>query len=91
MNIVHYQIFVSGRVQGVGYRAFASRLANNFALKGFVKNMPDGSVYIEAEGEEEILDQFVHQCKQGPGWANVAQVKVVKSPPVGHGAFHVRY
>lgn len=89
--MVHYQLRVSGRVQGVGYRAFVSRMAANFALKGFVKNMPDGTVYIEIEGDREILDQFVQKCKEGPGWANVEQVKIVQGPLTGYEDFRVRY
>ena len=91
MPKIHYQLHVSGKVQGVGYRAFVSRLAVNFALTGYVKNMPDGEVYIEAEGEREILDQFVKNCKQGPGWASVKQVKVIEAPLIGYEGFRVRY
>lgn len=91
MDIIHYQIRVQGRVQGVGYRAFASRLAKNYLIKGYVKNMPDGSVLIEAEGDKEILEEFVRQCRQGSGWANVDQVKVGESPPVGYDDFRIRY
>lgn len=89
--MVHYQLRVSGKVQGVGYRAFISRLATNFALKGFVKNMPDGTVYIEVEGDKEIIDQFVQKCKVGPGWANVEQVKAFQAPLTGYEDFRVRY
>lgn len=89
--MVHYQLRVAGKVQGVGYRAFVSRMAINFALKGFVKNMPDGTVYIEAEGDREVLDQFVQKCKQGPGWANVGQINLIQAPLIGYEDFRVRY
>jgi acylphosphatase len=88
---IHYQLLVKGRVQGVGYRAFASRLAAGYNLKGYVKNMPDGSVRIEVEGPREILDQFVHSCKEGPVWARVEEVLATQSPIEGYSDFKVRY
>jgi len=47
----HVNITVKGRVQGVGFRYSAMEAAEELGIKGFVRNMPDGSVYIEAEGE----------------------------------------
>ena len=90
-EIAHYEIKVTGRVQGVGYRAFAAKTARAFGLKGFVKNLADGSVLVEAEGPSELLDQFVLECKKGPGWAYVNDATVVESAVQGYEDFVVRY
>ena len=49
----------SGRVQGVGFRYTAERLAHHFPVTGFVKNLPDGKVEVIAEGEEDMLKDFL--------------------------------
>jgi acylphosphatase len=90
-KIVHYEIKVRGRVQGVGYRAFAAKNARVLGLKGFVKNLADGSVLVEVEGPNELLDQFVLECKKGPGWAYVDNVVALESTFQGYEGFVVRY
>lgn len=72
--IKHIRIKVSGKVQGVYYRASTAAKAQELGLKGFVRNEPDGSVYIEAE--EPILSQLVSWCKQGPPAARVVECVV---------------
>ncbi len=62
---------LSGRVQGVGFRAYVARLAAGFALGGWVRNLPDGSVEVEACGEEPSLRAFVVAVREGPGAARV--------------------
>ena len=71
---LNYKIRVAGRVQGVGFRFETKRMARVYGLKGFVKNLPDGSVLIEAEGEEEQLRNFILWCKKGPAHARVDEV-----------------
>jgi len=75
----HYNIKVSGRVQGVAYRYSAMRKAKNMNINGFVRNIIDGSVEIEAEAEEEILDQFYLWCKKGPIRARVDKITLSES------------
>ncbi|MFP4024421.1 MAG: acylphosphatase [Thiohalospira sp.] len=70
-----YMIYIYGKVQGVGFRYSALKKANELDIKGFVHNKPDGSVYIEAEGKVEILEEFLVWCQQGPTWARVDDVK----------------
>ncbi|WMJ74217.1 acylphosphatase [Cytophagaceae bacterium ABcell3] len=72
----HLTITVTGKVQGVYYRASAREKALELGLKGLVKNMSDGSVYIEAEGPEEKLEEFVRWCKKGPVLARVSDIDV---------------
>ncbi|HMV07363.1 MAG TPA: acylphosphatase [Cyclobacteriaceae bacterium] len=70
------KIRVTGRVQGVFYRASAKDAAVQLMLKGFAQNQPDGSVYIEVEGDEENLNSFIAWCKHGPPRASVSNVVV---------------
>ena len=72
----HAEINVYGKVQGVRYRWSAREIAEQLGLVGYVKNMPDGSVFIEAEGEGESLDEFIDWCQIGPILADVEQVRV---------------
>ena len=69
-------IRVIGRVQGVGFRAGVAQEAYKLGLNGFVRNEPNGSVYIEIEGDPEVLDNFLQWCHQGPRFAKVDQVIV---------------
>lgn len=73
-----YHIFVSGRVQGVGYRRFAKRQAESLALKGWTRNLLDGRVEVLAVGPESQLDRFCEELKRGPSFSQVREV-VVKS------------
>jgi acylphosphatase len=86
----HFVIKVSGRVQGVFYRASTAEVAEQLGLRGFVRNEPNGAVYIEVEGDEEQLDQFVTWCEQGPRLAKVDTVDIEEAPLVGFKTFEVR-
>jgi len=67
----HMAIRVTGKVQGVFFRASTRQVAVTCAIHGFVRNESDGSVYIEAEGEEANLRRFIEWCKKGPSGARV--------------------
>ncbi|MEZ0290088.1 MAG: acylphosphatase [Sulfolobales archaeon] len=69
-------IRVFGEVQGVGFRSWTVRRARRLNLKGFVRNEPDGSVLIVAEGEEEDLLRLIEECRQGPPSARVEDVRI---------------
>ncbi len=69
------RLIVFGRVQGVGYRYFTSKWANRLGICGWVRNLPDGSVEVVAEGEEEALHLFVERLREGPRFARVREVK----------------
>lgn len=75
-----YKITVQGRVQGVAFRKYTKRQADKLSLKGFVKNLPTGDVYIEAEGPEETLDQFSIWCYEGSPLARVDHIEIKKGP-----------
>ncbi|MFM8332307.1 MAG: acylphosphatase [Candidatus Methylumidiphilus sp.] len=69
-------ISVSGRVQGVAYRASAQRQASDLNLNGWVRNTSDGRVEILAEGEEMAIAAFIEWCRHGPRWARVDSLQV---------------
>ena len=71
---------VKGRVQGVGYRAFAQKKALELGLSGYAENLPDGRVEVVAEGPKEALELFLHHLKQGPRLAVVPQAPASKAP-----------
>lgn len=62
---------IRGRVQGVGFRYFAQRAANELGLGGFARNLDDGRVEVYAIGPEEKLSQLAARLHQGPRWAEV--------------------
>jgi acylphosphatase len=82
---------VSGRVQGVSYRASTAAKARQLNLAGWVKNLPNGNVELEAEGSPDQVAALVTWCHHGPPSARVDQVSVEELAPVGGDAFDVRY
>ncbi len=78
MSRKHLNIFIEGRVQGVWFRASTQRKARELGVKGIVKNLPDGRVYVEAEGSEEQLHAFIEWCQQGPELARVDKVEITE-------------
>lgn len=72
----HLQITVTGIVQGVFFRASTKAVADQLGVKGIVMNQPDGSVYLEAEGDQFALEQLLEWCHEGPEDARVEQVSI---------------
>jgi acylphosphatase len=77
-RVRHISIRVSGRVQGVYFRATTKDTADGLGIKGFVSNAADGSVYIEAEGDPNQLAAFVSWCRTGPPRAQVVDAIVTE-------------
>ena len=73
MKLIIIKVF--GLVQGVFYRYTTRKVARSLGLTGFVKNMSDGSVYIEAEGPEDRLYELLEFSKKGPKYAEVKKVE----------------
>jgi acylphosphatase len=67
---------VSGRVQGVGFRASAQQVAQRLGLAGWVRNLADGRVELEAEGPPVVLDQLLAWLRKGPSLSRVDGVEV---------------
>jgi len=72
------KIYISGVVQGVGFRYFSKRSAKELGIKGYVMNLEDGRVFVIAEGEPEQLDKFVSLLKEGPSYAVVKGIDVTE-------------
>ena len=85
-----YRYVVQGRVQGVGYRYFALRLAEDLGVSGFARNLPDGSVEVVAEAAESVLGEFETQLEAGPSFARVSKVEKSALAARGDHGFHIR-
>lgn len=72
--VKYIKLTVKGRVQGVWFRASTKKQADDLGVRGFVRNLVNGNVYIEAEGTQEQLQLFVIWCKNGPILAHVSEV-----------------
>lgn len=91
-TLVARQCFVSGRVQGVFYRASARQQAIELGLTGYARNLPDGRVEVLAVGEATAVKSLIDWLGRGPPAAQVANVEVheidveaLPAPPVGFG------
>lgn len=82
-------IRVAGRVQGVFFRASTKDVADRLGVKGRVRNEPDGSVLIEAEGDDAAVDQLIEWCRKGPPHALVESVQITVSDSKGFEGFSV--
>ena len=89
MKCVH--LIVSGRVQGVFFRANTSKKANEMGLKGYVKNMPDGNVEVVAQGSEEKLGEFIDFLRKGPGIAKVTDIQMTHKQTENFNSFEIRH
>ena len=85
----HINIKLFGRVQGIFFRVTAKRMAKKLEIKGFVKNIDDGSLYIEAEGKEESLEKFIFWCKKGPKNAKVDNYEIANGEFEGFESFEI--
>lgn len=83
MEEVQAYIRVYGIVQGVGYRFFTERHARRLGLKGYVRNMPDGSVEVVVEGSKDKIETLIKYLKRGPYLARVEKVVVEYRKPTG--------
>lgn|ERR1051325_4668798 len=70
-------ITVHGKVQGVGYRFFATRVARRMGLKGWIQNMPDGTVAARVEGARTVIDQWLEALREGPRFSHVTSIDQV--------------
>lgn len=82
----HYEIIVTGRVQGVGFRYYTMQKANELGIFGWVKNMPDDSILIVAQGDEPVINTFIDFLYIGPARSRVSQIS--KSELISSTNFH---
>ena len=78
-----YHLIISGRVQGVFFRAFVKKAATLLGLTGFVRNKPDGTVEAVVEGTSEKLHELLEHCKKGPIAARVDAVEKKEEKATG--------
>lgn len=84
-------IRVFGKVQGVWFRKSTQQKAQELGLVGFVKNQPDGSVYLEAQGDVEKLWKLTTWCKKGPELADVTDIKISEESLADYEGFEIRH
>jgi acylphosphatase len=82
---------VTGRVQGVSFRYYAIEQARSLGVTGWIRNEPDGSVALHAEGADDAVDALVEWCRTGPSLAKVRNVAVRDATETGATSFEVRY
>ena len=70
-----FDLIIYGKVQGVGFRYSLILKAESLGIKGYVKNKPDGSVFVAVQGATTAVDNFVNWCYQGPPAADVSRVE----------------
>ncbi len=80
---VRARIVVGGLVQGVAYRAFTQRTASQLRLRGGVRNLADGRVAVEVEGDREGVERLIEMLRTGPPMAQVQDVQVQWESPTG--------
>jgi acylphosphatase len=85
------EVRISGRVQGVSFRAYAAREAVRLELAGWVRNQADGSVAVHLEGPEDKVEEMVAWCRRGSPAAAVDRVEVDDVTPTRASSFEVDY
>lgn len=87
---VRVRVLVSGRVQGVFFRATCAAEARRRGVTGWVRNVPGGRVEAAFEGPEDAVEQMVAWCRRGPELARVDELEVWPEEPLGEADFRVR-
>ena len=85
------RIIVHGRVQGVWFRAGTKEKAVELCISGWVKNRPEGTVEIHAEGKKNQLDNFISWCRKGTPEANVTSVDLTSISLENFTSFEIRF
>jgi acylphosphatase len=81
--LVARRYLIDGHVQGVGFRYFTEDVASREGISGWVRNLPDGRVEAEIEGDAEAVERFERAIRRGPRGARVDQVDVFDDVPSG--------
>lgn len=89
--MINRQLTIKGKVQGVSFRIETMKMAGLLKVTGYVKNLPDGSVYVEVEGEEANVFNLIDYCHHGPELAEVEHLSVRENAIVGYKSFEIRY
>ena len=89
--MINRRLKIKGKVQGVSFRVETMKMAGLLKVNGYVKNMSDGSVFVELEGEDENVYSLIDYCHHGPEKAEVEHVSITMSDIVGYNSFEIRY
>jgi len=84
------RLIITGCVQGVGYRIWVERTAQSLGVSGWVRNRSDGSVELQATGDDEAVAKLIEACRQGPRAAVVTDVGVEETEDEGGAGFAAR-
>lgn len=87
---IHAHVFVSGIVQGVGYRFTTANQANQLSICGWVRNLPDARVEAVFEGTQASVEEIIRWCYEGPSGAVVTNVVVEYEEPEDLGEFQIK-
>lgn len=87
--MIRRRVVVSGLVQGVGYRYLARKHAQRLGIVGWVRNLPDGTVEAEIEGEEASVATMLRRLEAGPPGSQVTGVSVAARDPLGEAEFRI--
>ena len=91
-DLASVQATVYGHVQGVFFRAFTARRAKELGLSGYVRNLPEGAVEVQAEGERKQIEELINYLKVGPPAAKVERVATNWSEYTGsYSDFNIKY
>ncbi|EAQ04367.1 hypothetical protein OB2597_09494 [Pseudooceanicola batsensis HTCC2597] len=90
MHSIAKHVRITGRVQGVAYRAWAQSEAQRLGLTGWVRNKPDGSVEAIAAGPDKAVEQLITACWSGPGSASVRDVQAAPADDPALPGFEIR-
>lgn len=89
-NQICAHVFVSGRVQSVGYRMSTMEVANDLGVGGWVRNLPDGRVEAVFEGTRDVVEEIIAWCRRSNPPALVKNVVVEYEAPEGRRGFEIR-
>lgn len=91
-NKIQIKVMVTGRVQGVFYRASTKNEAERLGINGYVKNLPNASVEAVFEGDRPVVDRMIEWCRKGPAGARVDHVRTEEADTLsGYKIFEIRY
>lgn len=85
----HLMITIQGQVQGVGFRFFLKKIADDLGICGSARNQEDGSLYIEAEASAETLQSFIDKCRQGPASAQIKELYTLEGELKNYSDFRI--
>ena len=91
MGYVRKKVIVYGYVQGVGFRYFAKMHAQRFNVTGYVENLYDGTVLMEVEGKDYVVEAYLKAIAQGNRYIDVDRMEIKNIPLQEDRAFHIKY